>query len=504
MTQIENKRGAHDTSGTSALHQEFNDAAAKAYVQPYLVANSTLSKINQFSLFFRYSQGEKAQSATPFAVARNIILFYLKSVFEMLLHFISLLICRISGAQKFTKSRKELFVDTYVVSGSTPIFALENYFPLLQPVAHRLGWKLTILPRLYGSRNPFLHRKTIASLRMAGFDILTELDLLTPSDYLYLCAHILIYPWLVVVLAHSLSRTREGLYVRFALLSEIGHSSLSGAIRYRLGRQLASIVSATDRLVQWHENQPFDKTLNRGLRSVGATFPIIGAQLYIGCPEIPNLWLAKSEPRWHSPDCILVTGSLYLDQNSNIPYKVGPALRYAGLFKRRGYMPNPTKVLVLMSYMDSSARYTQKLALQTQPAQNLVFKFHPAAPHPSLRRLIPESSQIINGTLYDALENTKLVIGSASGALLEAIVLGISVIVTREPGMAHFSYVPEIGRGLLWVEVSSATEMQGAINQLRESTENRKEEILAARSEIRRQSFGVEPTAETIKAAFDL
>ena len=34
----------------------------------------------------------------------------------------------------------------------------------------------------------------------------------------------------MVVLAHSLSRTREGLYVRFALLSEIGHSSLSGAI----------------------------------------------------------------------------------------------------------------------------------------------------------------------------------------------------------------------------------------------------------------------------------
>ena len=82
--------------------------------------------------------------------------------------------------------------------------------------------------------------------------------------------------------------------------------------------------------------------------------------------------------------------------------------------------------------------------------------------------------------------------------------LGISVIVTREPGAAHFSYVPDLGRGLLWVEVSSATQMQDAINQLRESTENRKEEILAARSEMRRQCFGVEPTAESIRAAFDL
>ena len=164
-----------------ALTTEFSTAAERAFIYPFLVSNPTLSKVNQSSLFFRYSQGEKAQSATPFAVARNIILFYLKSVFEMLLHFISLLICRISGAQKFTKSRKELFVDTYVVSGSTSISALENNFPLLQPEASRLGWKLTILPRLHGSRNPFLHRKTIASLRMAGIDILTLIGPPHPS-----------------------------------------------------------------------------------------------------------------------------------------------------------------------------------------------------------------------------------------------------------------------------------------------------------------------------------
>jgi len=284
---------AQSTKGCDALTTEFSIAAERAFIYPFLVSNPTLSNVNRSSLFFRYSQGEKAQSATPFILARNIILFYLKSVFEMLLHFGSLLMCRISSAQQFTKSRKELFVDTYVVSNSNPILALENYFPLLQQVADRLGWKLTILPRLYGSRNPFLHRKTIASLRMAGFEILTDVELLTPSDYLYLCAHVFIYPWLVVVLAHSLSRTREGLYVRFALLSEVAHSSLSSAIRYRLGRKLGSIVSATDCLVQWNENQPFDKTLNRGIRSVGATLPIIGAQLYIGCPEIPNLRLEK-------------------------------------------------------------------------------------------------------------------------------------------------------------------------------------------------------------------
>jgi len=504
MTQIENKRGAHDTSGTSALLQEFNDAAAKAYVQPYLVANSTLSKVNQHTLFFRYSQGKAAQSATLFAVARNIVLFYFKSAYELLMILGSASLHKFSSTRTFTKSGQELFIDAYVVIGSTPKSTLNNYLPMLTQVAVQRGWKVTILPRIYGSRNPFLKREAITSLRTGGIDVLTELDLLTPSDYLYLCVHILIYPWLALALARTLPRTREGLFVRFAILSEIGQSSLSGAIRYRFGQHLASIVSANDRLIQWYENQPYDKTLNRGFRNAGAKTPIYGAQLLIGPREFQNLQLDKNEPRSHSPNRILVIGSLYLDRTSNIPYEIGPALRYAELFKHRAYMHNPTKVLVLMSYIESSARYTQKLALQTQLSQNLVFKFHPAAPHPNLQRLIPGSSQTTKGTLYEALENTKLLIGSGSGALLEAIVMGISVIVTREPGVAHFTYVPDIGRGLLWVEVSSAREMQEAINQLSESSANRKEEILAARNEMRRQCFAVEPTAETIRAAFNL
>jgi hypothetical protein len=257
-------------------------------------------------------------------------------------------------------------------------------------------------------------------------------------------------------------------------------------------------------LVQWYENQPYDKNLNRGLRSAGARIPIYGAQLYIGCPEISNLRLDGAEPLWHSPDKVLVTGRFYLDENAHVPYKVGPSLRYAKLFKGSVFRPVSTEVLVLLSYMGSSAAFTQKIALRSQPAGDLVFKFHPAAPHPTLKRLVPESSRIIAGDLYDALGNARLVMGAASGALLEAIVVGIPVIVTRDPDDVHFSYVPEIGRGLLWAEVSSAHEVAGSIEELRAASVNRRDEVLAAREEMRKQCFGIEPTEEAIKLAFDL
>ncbi len=153
--------------------------------------------------------------------------------------------------------------------------------------------------------------------------------------------------------------------------------------------------------------------------------------------------------------------------------------------------------------MGSSAAHTQNIALRGQPAGDLVFKFHLAAPHPTLKRLVPESSRTVAGDLYDAHGNARLVVEAASGALLEAIVLGIPVIVTRDPDDVHFSYVPEIGRGLLWAEVSSAYEVAGSIEELRAASVNRKEEVLAAREEMCKQCFGIEPTEEAIKLAFD-
>ena len=84
-------------------------------------------------------------------------------------------------SQSQLKNAPELRHIPIMVFGSARISAIANYFPLLQPVANRLGWKLTILPRLQGSRILFLHGKTIASLRMAGIDILTLIGPPHPS-----------------------------------------------------------------------------------------------------------------------------------------------------------------------------------------------------------------------------------------------------------------------------------------------------------------------------------
>ena len=83
------KNSGHKNSGNDELFNEFSRAAARACspVSCYYVA---LSKINQHSLFICDSQGEAVQSASLSSVARNLPLFYINSVAEMLLLLLSL------------------------------------------------------------------------------------------------------------------------------------------------------------------------------------------------------------------------------------------------------------------------------------------------------------------------------------------------------------------------------------------------------------------------------
>ena len=129
---MQSEHSAREMTGTDALSEEFCRAAARAYTRPYLVSNQALSKINQHSLFFKYSQGEAAQFASSFSVALNVLLFYAKSLIEMLLLAGALFLQKISPYQVFSKGQQKLFIDAYVVVDSKTKAGLENYFPLLR------------------------------------------------------------------------------------------------------------------------------------------------------------------------------------------------------------------------------------------------------------------------------------------------------------------------------------------------------------------------------------
>ena len=83
--------------------------------------------------------------------------------------------------------------------------------------------------------------------------------------------------------------------------------------------------------------------------------------------------LVRDVLRLHVPDIVFVTGDEYLYENANVTHKVGSSFWHEKLLKRTNFTPAPSDILVLMSYMESSAGLTQQIALGTQPAEDLFF-----------------------------------------------------------------------------------------------------------------------------------
>ena len=505
-TRVSNRLVMHPKKEHLPLLHAFSNLCQRAYCSWHLVASPVLAKVCLADLFREYEKGGTPHQASKLFLLSKVILYYVKGVGN----FTLLLCCKVAhtlSAQKaIIPQKRTVFIDSYFL---IPNFlkgedVSGHYFPgIKQPIADA-GWEHIMLPRFYGTRNPFQFYRMFRALPEYEMPVLTEFQILMLRDYIHLLAHILIYPWLILSLFKDVPRTREGRFISFAMANGLDNASFIGAVRYLMARRLAPLLPEHARCLQWFENQTFERCFNRGLREAGATMPVYGAQLFLWPPEIPNIHVDSNESALHKPDVILVNGSYYNCENVDPPCKIGPSIRYAHLFETFVTPTGNKKTLVLLSHFEAAARFTIEAAIQIEPPDRLMFKFHPAAPLMKLKRLIPPESVIVEGDIYDRFHETDLVIGSASGSLVEAAVVGIPVIVvTSEEGMTDYTYLPDIGKGLLWEAASSVKEIREAKVVLLEALLNRIEERMACIATLRTELF-TRPTAATIMEMLDL
>ena len=241
----------------------------------------------------------------------------------------------------------------------------EGYLPGLWEAALAGGRTPLRLYRPYGSRHPKILWKAVQVLAKNG-DGITEVHLLTWTDWLALCRHTLVYPFALAGLIRSLkghAPDSPEAYIRDALLRTAGQNVLTGEARrlagLRLGLLLADVPrpeqneagkgaaasnSAANKqqasgpfLVSWYENQTVDKALRRGLAQAkaqtGRHVPNLGAQLFIWPDTLLNNHPDDGEAALGlTPDRILVNGPYFLPEESRQNYLVGPSLRYGHLF----------------------------------------------------------------------------------------------------------------------------------------------------------------------------
>ena len=482
------------------LFDAFSDICQKAYRSWHLVTSPVLAKVGLADLFQEYAKGGEPPQPSKLFFFNKLFRYYAGGC----IHIILLLCCKIAhilSAQRTVISPKQtVFIDTYFIISNflKGDDVLDHYFPRIkQPIADA-GWAHVMLPRFYGTRSPFVFYRIFRALRTYETPVLTEFQILTLRHYVYLCVHMLLYPWLVIGLLKSIPRTREGLFVRFALLNGLNSMNLLGAVRYFVGWRLAPLLPEKSRCLQWFENQTVERCFNRGLREAGATMPVYGAQLFLWPPEIINIHVDRNEASAHKPDIIFVNGPYYKHETIDVPCKIGPSLRYARLFETSIVQTGNKKTLVVLSQFEAEARFTIELSVQAEPPENLMFKPHPTLQLTSNHKmLLPAESVILEGDLYDAFNETGLVIGSSSGTLAEAAAVGIPVIVVIKQNVVNYTELPDIGRGLLYEEVSNVKQLQEAKVRLQDAVLYKKEERLAAIETLRTELF-TRPTSVAI------
>jgi hypothetical protein len=497
-----------------------SSVAAEAYKDVYLLSNQVLSKNPLTSSFLKnYLSGSDFAKPGIGTVICKLFRYYLGSVRDYIAHLVKSAIYFTSGPEYHPQNPQDELVLIDTVFLSQKIVSLEkysdSYFKGLDEVLCESGREYAYLPVFYNNKDTRTFRSALKIIRRDRIPVLSEFQLLTFSDRLRMLAFLVAYPWHVLHFAKTLNENdQKTKLVYHELINTLDQVTFPDYSRYLQGKRISELPYKSIKLISWYENQVIDKNLYKGVREKPGKVVIYGAQLfrYLG-PDL-NIIADENETVFNIvPDRILVNGPYLIPESSSLNYAVGPSLRYKKQFEPLDHEKDKEKndILVLLSY---STPDTENINADTKDVLEIlrqadlsgwhvVIKPHPAAPIDKYLGLIHNCGwDIRNDELYKLFASARIVIGSASGSLFEALSLCIPVIVVN-PSNSFYTVLPEMGKDILWNEVSCAGELQKAVERFSKYQQDSIPEM----NEIAlwyKKAFFNEPTKENIIKAFDL
>ena len=479
-----------------------------AYQNEYLLANDVLAKTPPIvGMLDSYFFERDAKKATFLFVLKRLFIFYLKNLSWIFFQFVKKIIFLISG-QKFSVEKldeKIVFIDTYFLGEK---IVKDNqcrdlYMPGLTDVLDGHNLEYVYVPKIASARSWMVFLKMLWVLKRDKIPVLTEYQLLGATDFLRLLKFVIFYPFLVFRLIRSLGNKVEDQLAKFALYS---FSGLSSETYFRLiyGEKLSRLMNSKIKCISWYENQALDKCFYRGLRKCSGEVLIYGAQLFLWPPGHLNLHADEQEIKFEIvPDKVLVNGNYYMEKESRVNFHLGPALRYGRIFQLQMAPSSKEDILVLLPYWEYEISNILD-CIKDLPCKGIIkMKFHPSTNISKFSKLMNENVHIVHGDLYSQFEQVRMVIGAATGALVEAASLGIPVInVVNKTQFSHI-YLPDFGRGVLWDSASTNDELLSLQKKFDFLLEN-EEEKLAESALKMKELFFCEPTEGKIVEAFDL
>ena len=397
-----------------------------------------------------------------------------------------------------------VFIDTYFYADQ---IVRENHyqdscFPGVTDVLSKLELDYVYVPKIVKATNLVVFFKMLRALKKEKIPVLTEYQLLGAEDFLRLLQFVIVYPFYIARLILGLGDKFEDRLAKYALWA---FSGVSCATYYRLlyGKKISCLPVSKIKCVSWYENQALDKCFYRGLRKNSRKVLIYGAQLFIWPPTHMNVHVDDREIQFGVvPDKILVSGNYFL-KKSKVNIQIGPSLRYKNMFQPQVVPAKREDILVLFSYWEYEISNILNCLKGVSCKGKVRMKFHPLTNTEKFMGQIGGNAEIVKGDIYSQFKAVGMVIGSATGALVEAASLGIPVInIVNKKQFSHM-YFPEFGKGLIWDSATTNTEVLRLIEKFDFALKNEEEKLTKAALKMR-EMFFCEPTEKKIIEAFDL
>ena len=503
-----------------AFFETFSRINEKAYADPRLLANHVLSKAPHCNdMLGRWRRGETPRQPDALEIAFQTARYYAVNAAAFALHAAAGIMRKASGLAALPRLKEHIracreqgrtatVVDVFVLVRRVDSEGRyrDTYLPGLPEALGDHGHAPVVLARLYGSRDPRLLGRVFSILKNHAEPVLTEVELLTPGDWLRLAWHLVSFPFATIRLALSLSREGVEGHARAALLRCLGQCYLPGESRRLAARRLAALLPEGSKIISWHENQVVDKCFYRGVRETRRNIRMYAAQLLTWPPELLNNHPDPADAHHAAtPHITAVNGPYFMPEPlPDAPeYRVGPALRYRDLHALPTLRPDPAApILALLSYHPEETIRVLRLLAGARPeleqaGLTVVYRFHPAVRPQAFAHLLPRTYTLSGGTLSEALGKASLVVGAGSGTLPEAVSRGIPAIAVDSADHTGLNYLPPFGQGTLWERISAPEELLPARTRLLASM--RPEEAVKFRDLLFER-----PDAERIIQCFDL
>jgi len=475
-------------------------------VDIFTIVNTTLvanPKITKFPEDFIFNSLKVNNTLKSFVV--NSFEFYIFNIVRIFTFLQTLVYYKFFYQKpKINISQNDLLIDLYINIDEVlreGIFS-DKYFSALYPVLKKEKQKFIFVPRLISlSHNPIrAHRQLISFFKIINQDknfYLFEYGLFSLANFIEVIWFYCRYPFKTLRLL-SKDKTKMDEIYNINLIKDISKQNITPCTRYIFGKNLSKFKNVL-KIYSWSEFQVIERAFNYGIRQ-NSDIQIKACQFLITYSMNFNMHVQEIDIiQGSAPNTVLVNGPHFIKMQNKATYKTGVSLRYKRIFQHQPKYIGKN-IVVLGSY---SAIETAHILKMVSALDDVLYKGHPLVDSSQFSDFMKDTFITTINNIYELFPKTALVIGGASGSLVEAISCGVSVLVIGEKNKLVSNPMAEIGKGKMWDIAYNVSEVEVKARELIAYRKQNKNEILKITSWYR-NNFFVEPTTKKIKEIFEL